>query len=317
MARSRARARLNWVSHGQRWARCRVRRRAERVSRPAREKKRHRRVLVVTTWSPSPMRPVQEKGKLPSRPPRHAEGVGPHRVERAVVPEEPGGPPGRVELGGLPTLGAALTGQSRQEPVHRLGVLQIAQQLDAAGAGQVAPGQGRCRVQGRNAPPPPGRAHGGAVPSGQQSQPAVGEGQQAAALHHQAGGQVQSPQPFQGLEAPGLLHPQQLPQVGRGQTGPIEEQVQGALPGGLEHRGQQEVGRVLPGRVRVQVQVRGGGLPAGRSLAGQFPARPHVVQDFPQAQRNRAGGRAPYRGTGSGASPVALQGQEGPHGQEV
>ena len=40
MARSRARARLNWVSQGQRWGRCRVRRRAERVSRPAREKNR-------------------------------------------------------------------------------------------------------------------------------------------------------------------------------------------------------------------------------------------------------------------------------------
>ena len=33
MARSRARARLNWVSQGQRWGRCRVSRRAERVSR--------------------------------------------------------------------------------------------------------------------------------------------------------------------------------------------------------------------------------------------------------------------------------------------
>ena len=31
MARNRAKARLNWVSQGQRWGRCRVRRRAERV----------------------------------------------------------------------------------------------------------------------------------------------------------------------------------------------------------------------------------------------------------------------------------------------
>ena len=38
IARSRARARLNWVSQGQHCGRCRVRRRAERVSRPAREK---------------------------------------------------------------------------------------------------------------------------------------------------------------------------------------------------------------------------------------------------------------------------------------
>ena len=59
IACSRARARLNWFSQGQRRGRCRVRRRAERVSRPAREKKRRRRVLVVTICSPRPMRAVQ------------------------------------------------------------------------------------------------------------------------------------------------------------------------------------------------------------------------------------------------------------------
>ena len=58
-ARNRARARLNWVSQSQRWGRCRVRRRAEWVSRPAREKNRRRRVLVVTICSPRPMRAVQ------------------------------------------------------------------------------------------------------------------------------------------------------------------------------------------------------------------------------------------------------------------
>ena len=58
-ARSRARARLNWVSQGQRCVRCRVRRRAERVSRPARPKKRRLRVLVVTIYSPRPIRAVQ------------------------------------------------------------------------------------------------------------------------------------------------------------------------------------------------------------------------------------------------------------------
>ena len=57
--RNRARARLNWVSQGQCCGRCRVRRRADRVSRPAIEQKRRRRVLVVTTCSPRPMRTVQ------------------------------------------------------------------------------------------------------------------------------------------------------------------------------------------------------------------------------------------------------------------
>ena len=48
MARSWARARLNWVSQGQRRGRCKVRRRAERVIRPTRAKTRRLRVLVVT-----------------------------------------------------------------------------------------------------------------------------------------------------------------------------------------------------------------------------------------------------------------------------
>ena len=59
MARNRARARLNWVSQGQRRGRCRVKRRAERVSPPARAKNRCRRVLVVTIRSPRPSRAVQ------------------------------------------------------------------------------------------------------------------------------------------------------------------------------------------------------------------------------------------------------------------
>ena len=59
MARSRARARPNFSCHGQLCGRCRVRRRAERVIRPAREKNRRRRVLVVTTYWPRPVRAVQ------------------------------------------------------------------------------------------------------------------------------------------------------------------------------------------------------------------------------------------------------------------
>ena len=57
--RNRVRAPVNWSSQGQRRGKCRVRRRAERVSRPAREKNRRRRVLVVTTCSPRPIRAVQ------------------------------------------------------------------------------------------------------------------------------------------------------------------------------------------------------------------------------------------------------------------
>ena len=59
MARSRAMARVNWVSQGQCWGRCKVRRRAERVIRPTRAKTRRLRVLVVAIRSPRPMRAVQ------------------------------------------------------------------------------------------------------------------------------------------------------------------------------------------------------------------------------------------------------------------
>ena len=66
MARSRARARPNFSCHGQLCGRCRVRRRAERVIRPAREKNRRRRVLVVATCSPRAMRAVQRARYAPS-----------------------------------------------------------------------------------------------------------------------------------------------------------------------------------------------------------------------------------------------------------
>ena len=59
MACSRAKARLNWVSQGQRRGRCKVRRRAERVIRPTRAKTRRLRVLVITVRSPRPIRAVQ------------------------------------------------------------------------------------------------------------------------------------------------------------------------------------------------------------------------------------------------------------------
>ena len=59
MACSRAKARLNWVSQGQRRGRYKVRRRAERVIRPTRAKTRRLRVLVITVRSPqtNPRRP--------------------------------------------------------------------------------------------------------------------------------------------------------------------------------------------------------------------------------------------------------------------
>ena len=66
MACSRARARPNWVSQGQRRGRCRVRRRAERLSRPGREKNHRLRVLVATIRSPRPLGRCRRRRSTPS-----------------------------------------------------------------------------------------------------------------------------------------------------------------------------------------------------------------------------------------------------------
>ena len=59
IARRRARAAAKLIAQGQRAGRWSVRRRAERVSRPARLNSRRRSVFVVTIPSVSPMRAVQ------------------------------------------------------------------------------------------------------------------------------------------------------------------------------------------------------------------------------------------------------------------
>ena len=59
--RSRSRTELKWFDEGQSWGRFKMKRRALRVMRPAREKKRRRKVLVVITSSPKPMRVLQQE----------------------------------------------------------------------------------------------------------------------------------------------------------------------------------------------------------------------------------------------------------------
>ena len=86
-ARNRSRAKLKWFLQGQPWGRCRVRRRALRVMRPAREKKRRRRVLVVTTCSPRPMRAVQRASNCGGCQERWAISAGhePHHGELSLT----------------------------------------------------------------------------------------------------------------------------------------------------------------------------------------------------------------------------------------
>ena len=112
MARSRARARPNFSCHGQLCGRCRVRRRAERVIRPAREKNRRRRVLVVATCSPRAMRAVQRarlcaitcianQAPLAAKRPRR-KMVQPHAVLQV--------PDGVLDLGVTAVIGLQLQG---------------------------------------------------------------------------------------------------------------------------------------------------------------------------------------------------------------
>ena len=112
MACSRAKARLNWVSQGQRRGRCKVRRRAERVIRPTRAKTRRLRVLVITVRSPRPIRAVQ-RARLcaitwtASQAPlaaKRADGIGSrrHGEARGVsrlgdIPPVPGGRSGAAD----------------------------------------------------------------------------------------------------------------------------------------------------------------------------------------------------------------------------
>ena len=77
-----AKARLNWVSQGQRRGRCKVRRRAERVIRPTRAKTRRLRVLVITVRSPRPIRAVQRSRHHLDRQPGAVGREAPRRSAR-------------------------------------------------------------------------------------------------------------------------------------------------------------------------------------------------------------------------------------------
>ena len=88
--------------------------------------------------------------------------------------EEAGGAAGRVEPGQLAPQSARLDGQLGQEPMDRLGVVLVAQQLAAAGAADVAPVQDGPGVNRRDAPTLAGNGHGGAVAAGQKRQPRIG-----------------------------------------------------------------------------------------------------------------------------------------------
>ena len=115
-------------------------------------------------------------------------------------------------------------------------------------------------------------------PGGPASPTLFGKGQAAASHWVYGNHQPLLPEPFQYLVEPGVPHSHQLPQVGRCHPGPVGQQVQGALLGGLEY-GREQVAGNAPLRV-VKGNVRGKEYAASRRLGGQFPTGPHVAQDF-------------------------------------
>ena len=90
--------------------------------------------------------------------------------------------PGGGQLHDLSAAIAGLFRQGGQEDEDGSGVLQVAEQLPALAAGDVAPVERFGLVQGRDAPTPPGHAQGRAVAAGQQGQSPLREGQAAAGL---------------------------------------------------------------------------------------------------------------------------------------
>ena len=118
-------------------------------------------------WAHGAALPLQEEGPRRGVPAQDAEGVGVDGAQLFPMAEVPGGPHGRVELRRFPAQGTRLLCQGRNEVVDRRRVIEIPEQLTAPPAGDVAPLDGVvCCVGGRDAPPLPRRAHGGAVPAG-------------------------------------------------------------------------------------------------------------------------------------------------------
>ena len=132
-----------------------------------------------------PALPLQEEVPGDAATAQHADGVWLDGPQPVAVAEVPGSPVERVQLHNFPPGGAGLLGQGGDEPVHRSGMLDVAEQLAAAPAGNVAPRKGFARVDEGGDPPFPRHPHQGLVPPGQEPpQPTVGEGHATPAARH-------------------------------------------------------------------------------------------------------------------------------------
>ena len=270
--------------------------------------------VVAQVWGESrrhgdrphrPPLPLQEEGPCGLPAPEHPEGVGVHRAPPAEVAEVAGRPSGRVELVDLPAQVAGLAGEGRREAVDGGGVLHVAEELPAAPAPDAAPACCGPGVGGSGAPPLLGSAHGGPVPAGQQGQPRVGEHQPPLGGGY-AGGQPETLKGRRELGGPLIGDAQQPGQVAQGEPGPVGEQVEGALLGGLQEGGQHVFGDAP--LAPPLVDVLGHGDPRQGPLGGERAPAFDPVDGVSEADGGVDRGQPPHRVVGGRCRRLPLQG---------
>ena len=191
------------------------------------------------------------------------------------------------------------------------GVLGVSEELAAPPAGDVAPSLGNAGVYRLDAPSLPGRAHGRAVPPGQERQPPVGKGQ-AAALHDDPQDQSGLGQGGHDLVEAGKRDVQQAAHMFRRDSRPVVEQVEKALLGGLQQGRQQPVWGLSHRTLHVDVLREGS--PHRLRLRGEDTPGRHVGgQDVAKVQGGGDGGQPPDGFRGACPCRVPFQGEDGRH----
>ena len=160
--------------------------------------------------------------------------------------------------------------------------------------------------QGSGAPPLLCDGHGRAVPAGQEGQGPVGEGHAPAP----GDGPDDEAEPFEGgddLGGPGDRDGHQSGQVRQGDPGPVGNQVEGALLGGLEGGGQQIVGDLPPRTLDGEVGWDRDDL--GLVLLGKEASLLYPVQDGAELDGGVDRGRTPHRVVRRRLDRLALEGE--------
>ena len=186
------------------------------------------------------------------------------------------------------------------------GVLDVPEQLAAPRARHVVPDERGAGEQWSGAPPLLRDGDRGAVPAGQERQGPVGEGHAPAPCD----GPGDEAEPFEGrhqLGGPGDRDGHQPRQVRQGDPGPVGDEVEGALLGGLEGGGQQIVGDLPPRTLDGEVGWDRDHL--GLLLLGKEASLLYPVEDSAQLDGGADRGWAPHRVVRRRRDRLALEGE--------